>query len=567
LVLIQLAVRVPAQTVRAPLIRAAPGAPVPDLLLNRHAFRRRLAVDDVAGGASATILASLRGDLRLGYFSTIVGIGTPPQYFELIVDTGSTITAVPCAGCTQCGSHHKFDADRSSTAKRCVGGAECSYFIRYQEGSSYQGRYVTDRFTIGSAHACSALPYRFGCSASEAGLFRSQIADGILGIAPTRQPRRTLQDALVAQRSIREDVFSLCIAPAHDRGHGFIEFGPRPAPPTSAAPVSSPLVGGTGASYLLNVSATRLEWPARDGRPRPLPPLQLGRPTSALLDSGTTFVYAGAKLFAPLLKATRATALGGCELQRAQAPRSDEYCVSPLDAPSGSLWERAPMATRLDHCFAALDFQMSVGSLRSPPSRYFYSNRRGELDSWCMGVFLNGNEQLVLGASVLQDTLVTVDRKRQRVDFAPYRCADADAVGAATDAERRARNESATCQRLPERLPHLRPLEPQRSNRSTPARPAARPTGAPSSAWSPWTTVLGFGGREPSGRTPVAWLVYGLITFVCACGVLFGTCVVCLSKQAADDDSLGSTQEEREELVDEDADAGSATSDVDTDDD
>ena len=41
------------------------------------------------------------------YFYATLQLGTPAKSFEVIVDTGSTITYVPCAQCgDQCGSHH-----------------------------------------------------------------------------------------------------------------------------------------------------------------------------------------------------------------------------------------------------------------------------------------------------------------------------------------------------------------------------------------------------------------------------------------------------------------------------
>jgi len=43
------------------------------------------------------------GDCR--YYTTRLGIGTPPQEFALIVDTGSSATYVPCSSCEQCGKH------------------------------------------------------------------------------------------------------------------------------------------------------------------------------------------------------------------------------------------------------------------------------------------------------------------------------------------------------------------------------------------------------------------------------------------------------------------------------
>lgn len=39
------------------------------------------------------------------YYTTRIGVGTPPQEFSLIVDTGSTVTYVPCRNCEKCGKH------------------------------------------------------------------------------------------------------------------------------------------------------------------------------------------------------------------------------------------------------------------------------------------------------------------------------------------------------------------------------------------------------------------------------------------------------------------------------
>lgn len=41
------------------------------------------------------------------YFYATLNLGTPARKFEVIVDTGSTITYVPCADCskTNCGKH------------------------------------------------------------------------------------------------------------------------------------------------------------------------------------------------------------------------------------------------------------------------------------------------------------------------------------------------------------------------------------------------------------------------------------------------------------------------------
>lgn len=39
------------------------------------------------------------------YFYATIGLGTPTRTFDLIIDTGSTISYVPCKDCRHCGKH------------------------------------------------------------------------------------------------------------------------------------------------------------------------------------------------------------------------------------------------------------------------------------------------------------------------------------------------------------------------------------------------------------------------------------------------------------------------------
>ena len=70
-----------------------------------HARRRTLL--DGAGSVNASALLPLYGSVRdNGVFTVHLQLGTPPQLFHLIVDTGSTLTYVPCRDCgASCGTH------------------------------------------------------------------------------------------------------------------------------------------------------------------------------------------------------------------------------------------------------------------------------------------------------------------------------------------------------------------------------------------------------------------------------------------------------------------------------
>ena len=77
----------------------------------------------------------LEGNLHtLGYFAAELCVGAREQEFELIVDTGSALTAMPCSSCAHCGFHKagaKFNPALSSTSKelKCASppsGMHCS---------------------------------------------------------------------------------------------------------------------------------------------------------------------------------------------------------------------------------------------------------------------------------------------------------------------------------------------------------------------------------------------------------------------------------------------------------
>jgi hypothetical protein len=191
-----------------------------------HSDRRR--------GRSLNSLRSgwgVEGNLEtLGYYSADVCIGNPSKTFNLIVDTGSSLTAMPCGGCPHCGYHisgaklegksrtfKKMSCTEppSGTCTSCNNNV-CGYTVSYTEGSSIRGDIIQDEVHFAHDGGRVSAKAWVGCQMYESGLFYKQKADGITGFA---QPPRgggwnsgtSLFGALIRETKAPA-TFSICLA-------------------------------------------------------------------------------------------------------------------------------------------------------------------------------------------------------------------------------------------------------------------------------------------------------------------------------------------------------------------
>lgn len=172
---------------------------------------------------------------KAGTHHAYIYVGSPPQRQTLIVDTGSRIMAFPCEPCKECGKHASasyFDPALSTTdvfskcgechfpGTSCDAG-KCSLTQKYTEGSSWTAFELEDIIWLGTHdadesiehHLEFAVPYSFGCQISETGLFTTQYADGILGLARhmgLARHQASIMDAIYNSGAIQRKAFSLC---------------------------------------------------------------------------------------------------------------------------------------------------------------------------------------------------------------------------------------------------------------------------------------------------------------------------------------------------------------------
>ncbi|XP_075476585.1 aspartic proteinase 36-like [Primulina tabacum] len=355
----------------------------------------------------------LHDDLLLnGYYTSRLWIGSPPQMFALIVDTGSTVTYVPCATCEQCGKHQdpKFQPDLSSTYQpvKCSidcpcdsDRKQCTYERQYAEMSSSSGVLGDDIVSFGNQSELEPQRAVFGCENMETGDLYSQHADGIMGLG---RGDLSIMDQLV-DKGVISDSFSLCYG-GMDLGGGTMVLGGISSPAEMIFTHSDPL-----RSPYYNIKLTEIHVA---GKALPLHPKTFDGKHGAVLDSGTTYAYLPEFAFRAF-KTAIFRELKSLKRIQGPDPNYNDICFSGAGSD----------ASQLSKSFPSVEMVFGNGQklLLSPENYLFrHSKMRG---SYCLGIFQNGKDPTtLLGGIVVRNTLVTYDREHERIGFWKTNCSE-----------------------------------------------------------------------------------------------------------------------------------------------
>ena len=189
----------------------SPPARVVRLKLKRSSWRSppsRLPVSWLHPVTPPATTASLHNFRDVQYY-TVMGYGTPVQWFTVLADTGSPVTWLPseawCASNGGCAGHNGFAPAASSTAVAQASTVD----VAYGDGSSVEGGYVSDVLTLASLQVTGVSVALISAgSAPSGGVF-----DGLLGLGlATGVPPSVVQLA-VQQGLIAAPVFSFWLNP------------------------------------------------------------------------------------------------------------------------------------------------------------------------------------------------------------------------------------------------------------------------------------------------------------------------------------------------------------------
>ena len=181
---------------------------------SHHHHRRRL---DVKGTQLIPLYPGF--GTHFAYFY----IGSPAQRQSLIVDTGDHYTLFPCTDCKNCGAHtDKYwspSSSNTSSVLKCSSSSnsnsKCLAKEDYSEGSSWEGFEVRDQIYAGDLDpklmkddaSQLVVDLKFACVQSSTGLFRTQFADGVLGLSNSYD---ALPYQLKAKGITTTSTFALC---------------------------------------------------------------------------------------------------------------------------------------------------------------------------------------------------------------------------------------------------------------------------------------------------------------------------------------------------------------------
>ncbi|CAH8305744.1 unnamed protein product [Eruca vesicaria subsp. sativa] len=356
----------------------------------------------------------LYDDLLLnGYYTTRLWIGTPPQMFALIVDSGSTVTYVPCSDCEQCGKHQdpKFQPEMSSTYQpvkcnmdcNCDDDKEqCVYEREYAEHSSSKGVLGEDLISFGNESQLTPQRAVFGCETVETGDLYSQRADGIIGLG---QGDLSLVDQLV-DKGLISNSFALCYG-GMDIGGGSMVLGGFDYPSdmifTDSDPDRSPY-------YNIDLTGIRVA-----GKQLSLSSGVFDGEHGAVLDSGTTYAYLPDAAFAAFEEAVMREA---SPLKQIDGPDPNFKDTCFHVAPSND-------ASGLSKIFPSVEMVFKSGqSWLLSPENYLFRHSKVH-GAYCLGVFPNGKDHTtLLGGIVVRNTLVVYDRENSKVGFWRTNCSE-----------------------------------------------------------------------------------------------------------------------------------------------
>lgn len=373
----------------------------------KHRLER---LNSVSLAASSLEDAKVRSPVHAGSgeFLMELAIGSPPESYSAILDTGSDLIWTQCKPCKSCfiQSTPIFDPKKSTSysklscsSKLCTalpmskcGGDECQYVYTYGDESSTQGAMATETFTFDKVAVSNV---GFGCGEDSEGDGFSQ-GSGLVGLG--RGPL-----SLVSQ--LDEPKFSYCLTSIEDKSTSTLFMGSLASVKNKSGTIkTTPLIKNPSfpSFYYLSLKGITVG-DTKVGIEESAFALDAAGNGGTIIDSGTTITYLEGSAF---------------ELVKNEFISQTKL---PVDD-SGS--------TGLDVCFVLpsdtdsiqvpkLIFHFDGASLDLPAENYMIVDSSSGVVCLAMG---SSDGMSIFGNVQQQNMLVVHDLQKETLSFLPTQC-------------------------------------------------------------------------------------------------------------------------------------------------
>ncbi|CAD7956983.1 unnamed protein product [Amoebophrya sp. A25] len=211
-------------------------------------------------------------------FATLIGVGTPPQWFPMLLDSGSEELWVPGPRCVACDRDNKIFQPASSTSFAFQGTSEVPKVAGYASGEVYYHE-IMENVTctsLSSNHggpqgSSTVVRVPIGLTDQESPIFKNMPFDGIIGLAPSKS---NFVEALYASGKLHTRQMGISLLPGKTTMY-IGEVGPKK---------KVTWVGNAAHEGYWSASNARLTFIGKDGKRQEV----RGGPFQVILDSGSS---------------------------------------------------------------------------------------------------------------------------------------------------------------------------------------------------------------------------------------------------------------------------------------
>ena len=361
-----------------------------------------------------SFLENVFGDTyNLYYYYTTLYLGPKKTPQTFILDTGSPTTTSPCNKCNSCGEHLnkpyelKSDSDIISCKSNLCNLVQsntcnfnqCSFSISYSEGSTLAGFFNNqevsfEMINISPNSKSKSFIIPIGCTTTETHLFKTQLADGIMGL---NNNGRSFVSLLYKREIINKNLFSICFG----KNDGYFSIGEIDTTYHKTKIEYIPIFSGENNYY---ITIKKIQVGSK----------QISNNYRGFIDSGTTISYFPKDIFNSIIN----------ELN-SQCKKKDINCadfkyVSNLGY-CKTFKNKKDKDKEINENWPDIIFYFEGHEYVWTPYQYSYDYGNNKIGA-CLGFEGESASKITLGATFMQDHDVIFDRQNQKIGFAIADC-------------------------------------------------------------------------------------------------------------------------------------------------